>query len=108
MDAMSFRVPVRLRVEGALVEIETLREAVAFLDEWPVGRRGPVFTCAQKGCEAALTGAMKLDHARAAFESFARITGILVRRQYPADPVRTPKPTLPTAMKPPFPTALHR
>ena len=73
MDTKSFRAPLRLRVEGVVVEIDTLQEAIRFLDDWPAARRGPVYTCAKKGCEAALAGAMKVDDARKALESFARL-----------------------------------
>jgi hypothetical protein len=100
MDVKSFREPLRLRIEGAVFEIDTLQEAVRFLDEWPASRRGPVYTCAKKGCEAALAGEMKVDGARKALESFARITGILVRRPFVADPTAAPMP--------PITPALHR
>jgi hypothetical protein len=100
MDTKSFRAPLRLRVEGVVVEIDTLQEAIRFLDDWPAARRGPVYTCAKKGCEAALAGAMKVDDARKALESFARITGILARRQFIADPSAAPSP--------PIASTLHR
>src|SRR5262245_7996207 len=98
MDTKSFRAPVRLRVDGMLVEVESLREAAAFLDDWPQGRRGPVYACAKKGCEAALTGTIKVEDARKAFESFARITGILARRQYVTDPITATRPAVMPAL----------
>jgi Protein of unknown function (DUF982) len=82
MDAALFRVPVRLHVEGATFEVGSLSDALTFLREWPVSRRGPVYQCALKGCEAALHGGMALEDARKALESFARITGILAGRQF--------------------------
>jgi len=97
---MSFRTPLRLRVEDGAVEIETLQEAVRFLDEWPASRRGPVYACARRGCAAAMSGTMKVDDARKALESFARITGILARRQFIAETGSAS--ALPAA------TALHR
>jgi hypothetical protein len=100
MDTKPFRAPVRLRVDGMLVQVESLQEAAAFLEDWPQGRRGPVYACAKKGCEAALTGTMKVEDARKAFESFARITGILARRQFATEPI--------TATRPPAMPALHR
>jgi hypothetical protein len=78
MDTTTFRIPVRLSVGGDVVEVDSLSEAAEFLRHWPAARRGPVYTCALKGCEAALSGTMKVEDARRAFESFARITGILV------------------------------
>ncbi|MDQ6436562.1 DUF982 domain-containing protein [Mesorhizobium sp. LHD-90] len=93
MDAIRFRVPIRLHVGGKPIEIDTLQGAVDFLREWPGARRGPVYTCAMKGCDAALVGSMKVEHARKAFESFARITGILENRSYAPDPVVTLRTT---------------
>ncbi|MBS3648901.1 DUF982 domain-containing protein [Pseudaminobacter sp. 19-2017] len=78
MDTTAFRISVRLSLGGDVVEVDTLNEAAEFLRHWPAARRGPVYTCALKGCEAALGGTMKVEDARRAFESFARITGILV------------------------------
>jgi hypothetical protein len=101
MDAIRFRVPLRLHVGGKPIEIDTLQGAVDFLRDWPGARRGPVYTCAMKGCEAALTGSMKVEDARKAFESFARITGILAARSFTSDPVVALRTTPPAA-------AMHR
>jgi hypothetical protein len=81
MDATSFRVPVRVHVAGDDTEIATLLEAAAFLRDWPAARRGPVYACAVRGCDAAFGGVMRVEDARKAFESFARITGILANRR---------------------------
>ncbi|WP_442580187.1 DUF982 domain-containing protein [Mesorhizobium sp. ASY16-5R] len=97
MDAIMFRVPLRLNVDGAPVEIDSLQNAMAFLRDWPGARRGPVYACATKSCEAALAGSVKVEDARKALESFARITGILGTRAFTPDPViaaRIPSSTL--------------
>lgn len=78
MDAMQFHVPVRLSVNGDVHEIDSVRQAAEFLGDWPAPRRGPVFACALNVCHAAAAGTMRPEDARKAFESFARITGILV------------------------------
>ena len=93
MDMSPFRAPVRLHVDGKFIEIDTLAEAEQFLRSWPVSRCGPVHACALRGCEAARAGTMKLEDARKAFESFARITGILATRRLAADQAST-RPTL--------------
>ncbi len=77
MESMQFHVPVRLSVNGEAHDIGSVRQAAAFLGDWPASRRGPVFACALNGCHAAIGGAMRVDDARKAFESFARITGLL-------------------------------
>ena len=87
MNAALFRVPVRLHVEGATFEVGSLNDALAFLREWPASRRGPVYHCALKGCEAALSGAVTVEDARRALESFAKITGILAGRSLAAAPI---------------------
>ena len=87
MDAILFRVPLRLNVGGTPVEIDSLQNAMAFLRDWPGARRGPVYACATKSCEAAFAGAVKAEDARKALESFARITGILATRTFAPDTV---------------------
>ena len=102
MDMSPFRAPVRLHVDGKFVDIETLAEAEAFLRAWPASRCGPVYACALRGCEAARAGTMKLDDARKAFESFARITGILAPRRLAAATTNaepTPPTTRPTLVR---------
>jgi hypothetical protein len=92
MDATSFRVPVRVHVAGDDLEISTLSEAAEFLRDWPSTRRGPVYACAVRGCDAAFAGLMRVEDARKAFESFARITGILANRRMPAGSVPPARP----------------
>jgi hypothetical protein len=80
MDRLQFLSPVRVsRGAGHPVEeIETVADAMAFLREWPMGRRGPVFRCALNCCSAAMAAQMSAEEARKSFAGFARITGLLV------------------------------
>lgn len=80
MDRLQFLSPVRVsRGAGhSPEEIETVAEALAFLREWPVGRRGPVYRCALNCCSAAMAAQMSAEEARKSFAGFARITGLLV------------------------------
>jgi hypothetical protein len=80
MDRLQFFSPVRVsKGHGHPVEdIENVVEAMAFLREWPVGRRGPVFRCALNCCAAAMAAQMNAEEARKSFVGFARITGLLV------------------------------
>ena len=87
MNRLQFFSPVRIvlgpghRVE----EIDSVAEAMAFLKNWPVGRRGPVYLCAVNCCSAAMAGQMSAEEARKSFSSFARITGLSKDR--PSGPV---------------------
>lgn len=80
MDRLQFISSVRLaRGTGHPVEeIENVADAMAFLREWPVGRRGPVYRCALNCCSAAMAAQMSAEEARKSFTGFARITGLLV------------------------------
>jgi hypothetical protein len=95
MNRLQFFSSVRVsRGSGHPVEeIENVAEALAFLREWPVGRRGPVYRCAFNCCSAAMATQMTAEEARKSFTGFARITGLLVDSGTPPLPVgREPKP----------------
>jgi hypothetical protein len=79
MDSLHFFSPVRIaRGHGYPVEeIDSVAEAMVFLQKWPVGRRGPVYKCAANCCAAALATTMSAEEARKAFTGFARITRLL-------------------------------
>ncbi len=77
MERQQFKEPVRIWHRNNIIEITTVRQALAFLNSWPASRRGPVFQCAVNGCNAAVAGHLTADEARLALVSFARITGIL-------------------------------
>lgn len=87
MDRLQFLSPVRVS-RGAghpIEEIESVAEAMVFLREWPMGRRGPVYRCALNCCSAAMAAQMSAEEARKSFAGFARITGLLAeKRQKPA------------------------
>jgi len=80
VDRLQFLSSVRLsRGPGHPVEdIDNVAEAMVFLRQWPVGRRGPVYRCALNCCAAALAAQMSAEEARKSFAGFARITGLLV------------------------------
>jgi hypothetical protein len=78
MSGRSFSTPVGVVFDGEYVYVGDTSEAVRFLERWPAERRGPVHRCALNSCLLASHGAMKSGDARRSFESFARITGILL------------------------------
>jgi hypothetical protein len=79
MDRLHFFTPVRIaRGQGhPIEEVDSVAEAMVFLQKWPLGRRGPVYQCAVNCCSAALSGRMSAEEARKAFTGFARITRLL-------------------------------
>jgi hypothetical protein len=80
MDRLQFFSSVRVSRGGGhpIEEIESVAEALTFLREWPIGRRGPVYRCAFNCCAAAMAAQMTAEEARKSFLGFARITGLLV------------------------------
>ena len=80
MDSLQFFATVRVAREKGLPveEIDSVQDAMIFLREWPVGRRGPVYRCALNCCAAAIAAQMTAEEARRSFIGFARITGLLV------------------------------
>jgi hypothetical protein len=81
MDRLQFVVPVRIVAEPGqpVTEIYDVEEALAFLENWPGGRQGPVYQTALNGCSAAIADQMSVEDARTSFVSFARITKILAK-----------------------------
>ena len=79
MDRLQFFTPVRIShgQDYPVEEVDSVAEAMAFLRNWPTGRRGPVYQCALNCCSAALAGRMSAEEARKAFTGFARITRLL-------------------------------
>lgn len=74
----TFLVPVRIEWDGAEREIATVRDVLQFLRQWPVRRRGSAFSCAERSCHEAIAGQVPVETTRQAFESFARMSRILV------------------------------
>jgi len=82
MTNLAFLAPVQVKTNEAIHDINTVREALMFLDHWPKPRRGPVFNCAVRSCNAAIAGQMTTEQARQAFVSFARIARVLVKSDF--------------------------
>ncbi|TGS71499.1 DUF982 domain-containing protein [Mesorhizobium sp. M3A.F.Ca.ET.201.01.1.1] len=86
MRGLAFLVPVRIKTNDEVHDINTVRESLVFLNQWPKPRRGPVYSCAVRSCNAAIAGQMTTDQARQAFVGFARIAGILAKTDLSAPP----------------------
>ncbi|WP_244661701.1 DUF982 domain-containing protein [Mesorhizobium huakuii] len=49
------------------------------MNQWPKARRGPVYCCALRSCNAAIAGQMTTEQGRQAFAGFARTAGVLAK-----------------------------
>ena len=79
MMTRSFGRPVTVLVGlGMPVEIGTVMEAYALLDDWPPSQRNRAHTTALNACKAALMDLIEPETARATFEAFARRNDLLV------------------------------
>jgi len=82
MTSLAFLAPVQVKTSDVVDDINTVREALVFLNQWPKARRGPVYSCAVRSCNAAIAGHMSTEQARQAFVGFARIAGVLAKSDF--------------------------
>lgn len=77
MNDRTFDAPVYVRDGKHLIqEIRSLDDALDFLEDWPLNRRGPIYETAMRACNRAYSRDVPLDVARTAFIGFARSAGI--------------------------------
>jgi Protein of unknown function (DUF982) len=73
----TFGSPVFVKSSTHLIhEIVTLEDALDFLEEWPLARRGPIYETALKACHRAYIRDVPLDVGLKAFVGFAKSAGI--------------------------------
>ncbi|MFC5386349.1 DUF982 domain-containing protein [Aquamicrobium segne] len=79
MDRLQFIVPVRIRIgpEVPIEEIYSVEQAFDFLQNWPVGREGPLFQAAMNACLSASVDLVSTEEAFRAFNLFCRVSGLL-------------------------------
>jgi hypothetical protein len=78
MNSLTFDSPVWVSLDWETpVQIRTLGDMHRFLTDWPPSRRTTGFATAQRACDAAREGLLTAEQARRAFESFAKVHGIL-------------------------------
>jgi uncharacterized protein DUF982 len=82
MINLAFLAPVQVKTSEVIHDINSVREALVFLNQWPKVRRGPVYSCAVRSCNAAIAGQMSTQQARQAFVGFARIAGVLAESDF--------------------------
>ena len=84
VGTMKTGVPLKVRIDGQIEEIDCVNDAADFLQRWPLERRGHVYRSALNACSAAITAQISTVDALKAFTGFARVTGILVANDDPA------------------------
>ncbi len=73
-----FQHPVTILVGlGFPAEIRSVREAYAWLHEWPPSKRNAKHAVALNACKAALAGEIDVETARATFVAFAQRANLL-------------------------------
>ncbi len=78
MNDRVFDVPVFVRTgEHLIQEILSLDDALDFLDEWPLSRKGTIYQTALRACSRAYNKDVPVSVARDAFVGFAKSAGIL-------------------------------
>jgi hypothetical protein len=78
MEHDRFRHPVSVFVGlGFPAEIHGVREAYAWLNEWPPSKRNPAHAIALNACKAALAGEIDVEIARTALVACARRANLL-------------------------------
>ena len=78
MSDTYFDSPVYVKDGGRLVrQIQSVADALDFLDEWPVDRRGMMFEVAEEALHSAHDGRFPITAARNAFASWASASRVL-------------------------------
>lgn len=70
--------PLKIRFNGQLEDIDSVSDAADFLQRWPLERRGHVYRSALNACSAAIAAQISASDAMKVFTGFARVSGILV------------------------------
>jgi hypothetical protein len=79
MMRQSFDRPITVLVGlGMPVDVGTVMEAYALLNDWPPSQRNPTHAIALNACRAALMDLIDAETARATFVAFARKNDLLV------------------------------
>jgi hypothetical protein len=81
MHKLHFAVPVRVTGSfgNTIEEIYSVDQALDFLQEWPVGRQGPLYQAAFDACFGASVDVVSTEEACRAFAAFCRVSKIMAR-----------------------------
>src|SRR5438046_572255 len=73
MESETFKQPIFVRDDGfVLRRIECIMDAIEFLEEWPVERRGVLHAAACETCYLAYDGRRSVEAAHKTFTTWAR------------------------------------
>ena len=81
---MKTGMPLKVRMDGQIEEIDCVSEAADLLQRWPLERRGHVYRSALNACSAAIAAQISECDAMKVFTGFARVADILVAEGEPA------------------------
>jgi hypothetical protein len=97
MHKLHFAVPVRITGSfgHSVEEIYSVDQALDFLQEWPVGRQGPLYQAAFDACFGASVDVVSTEEACRAFTAFCRVSRIMARDMMMPDEVEAQGRTLP-------------
>lgn len=81
MQPLHFAIPVRITGASrySVEEIYSVEQALDLLQEWPVGRQGPLYQAAFDACFGASVDVVPVEEACRAFTAFCRVSKILAR-----------------------------
>lgn len=83
VGTMKTGVPLKVRMDEQVEEIDSVSDAADFLQRWPIERRGHVYRSALNACSAAIAAQISESDAIKVFTGFARVAGILVAEGAP-------------------------
>ena len=84
VGTMKTGVPLKVRMDGQIEDIDCVSEAADFLQRWPLERRGHVYRSALNACSAAIAAQISESDAMKVFTGFARVADILEAEGGPA------------------------
>ncbi len=74
----TFDSPVYVKDRGFIIEeIQSVNEAIEYMDDWPEDRRNVMFNTARRALHSCHDGRLPTDAARKAFDSWAKSAGVL-------------------------------
>jgi hypothetical protein len=78
MESATFKQPVYVRDDGySIREIGCVMDAIEFLEEWPIERRGLLHAAACDTCYSAYDGRKSVEAAHKSFMTWARRVGVI-------------------------------